>query len=121
LRGVPGRRRRGKTHRGNKLGEDSTATTKQARDHGEQRRCLLWRAHGARRGRELCGCASEGGEGVSGGAASKGVGHVGRWPGDARRGRVHGGACARTIGEDRTKRRGPWVNGRGARASGRRR
>jgi hypothetical protein len=29
----------------------------------------------------------------------KGVGRVGRWPGEARRGRVHGGACGREVRE----------------------
>jgi hypothetical protein len=62
LKGVPYRRCRSKTHQGNGHGEDSTTTTKQAQDHGSRRRCLLWRAHGVGRGRELCGCASEGGE-----------------------------------------------------------
>jgi hypothetical protein len=45
--------------------------------------------------------------GVSGDVASKGVGRVGWWPGDARHGCVHGRACARTVGEDETERRGP--------------
>jgi hypothetical protein len=34
---------------------------------------------------------------VSGGVASKGVGRVGRWPSDVRRGRVHSGACRREV------------------------
>jgi hypothetical protein len=36
---------------------------------------------------------------VSGGVASKGVGRVGRWPGEPRRGHVHGGACEREVRE----------------------
>jgi hypothetical protein len=36
---------------------------------------------------------------VIGGAASKGVERVGRWPGEARRGRIHGGACGQDVRE----------------------
>jgi hypothetical protein len=37
------------------------------------------------------------GRGVSGGTTSKGVEFVGRWPGDAQRGHVNGGACGQEI------------------------
>jgi hypothetical protein len=54
------------------------------------------------------------GRGVSGGVASKGIGRVRRWSGDARSGRVHGGACEREVREtEGADRWGPCVSERG--------
>jgi hypothetical protein len=101
LRGFLGHGRRGGTHRGNGHGEGSTA--ERARDHGG-RRVRMVRGEG---GSSIVARVREG-RGVSAGLFKKGVGHVGRWPGDARCGRVHGGACGLEVrGKGGPNKRGP--------------